>query len=152
MTVRLLRYRSNLTLNYRCDLLFLCSQNKRRSLTAEKLFDGQNGHQARSAGTDNNEVEQILDRDTYRRIKKMDRATLEELIQNIFERGRKKGLAEAGVMVDESMADDRGGTLDLRKVESEIRGIKGIGEKKAEEIMLIFEKHLGILSVDMKRK
>lgn len=27
--------------------------------------------------TDNNEVEQILDRDTYRRIKKMDRATLE---------------------------------------------------------------------------
>ena len=54
MTVRLLRYRSNLTLNYRCDLLFLCSQNKRRSLTAEKLFDGQNGHQARSAGTENN--------------------------------------------------------------------------------------------------
>ena len=150
--MRLLRYRSNLTLNYRCDLLFLCSQNKRRSLTAEKLFDRQNGHQARSAGTDNNEVEQILDRNTYRRIKKMDRATLEELIQDIFERGRKKGLAEVGVMVDESMADDRGGTLDLRKVESEIRGIKGIGEKKAEEIMLIFEKHLGILSEDMKRK
>lgn len=35
-------------------LLFLCSQNKRRSLTAEKLFDGQDGHQARSAGTENN--------------------------------------------------------------------------------------------------
>ena len=35
-------------------LLFLCSQNKRRSLTAEKLFDGQNGHLARSAGTENN--------------------------------------------------------------------------------------------------
>lgn len=35
-------------------LLFLCSQNKRRSLTAEKLFDGQNGYQARSAGTENN--------------------------------------------------------------------------------------------------
>ena len=97
--------------------------------------------------TDNNEVEQILDRNTYRRIKKMDRATLEGLIQDIFERGRKKGLAEAGVMVD-----DRGGTLDLRKAESEIRGIKGIGEKKAEEIMLIFEKHLGILSEDMNRK
>ncbi len=55
-------------------------------------------------------------------------------------------------MVDESTSDDRGGTLDLRKVESEIRGIKGIGEKKAEEIMLIFEKHLGILSEDMNRK
>jgi len=35
-------------------LLFVCSQNKRRSLTAEKLFDGQNGHHARSAGTENN--------------------------------------------------------------------------------------------------
>ena len=48
-------------------------------------------------------------------------------------------------MVDESVIDDGGGTLDLRKVESEIRGIKGIGEKRAEEIMMIFEKHLGIL-------
>ena len=36
------------------NLLFLCSQNKRRSLTAEKLFDGYNGHNARSAGTENN--------------------------------------------------------------------------------------------------
>lgn len=35
-------------------LLFLCSQNKRRSLTAEKLFDGYEGHQARSAGTESN--------------------------------------------------------------------------------------------------
>ena len=102
--------------------------------------------------TDNNEVEQILDRDTYRRIKKMDRATLEGLIQDIFERGRKKGLAEAGVMVDEVASDDGEGTLDLRKVESEIKGIKGIGEKRAEEIMLIFENHLGILSEDMNRK
>ena len=95
--------------------------------------------------TDNNEVEQILDRDTYRRIKKMDRATLEGLIQDIFERGRKKGLAEAGVMVDEVASDVGEGTLDLRAVEAEIREIRGIGEKRAEEIMLIFEKHLGIL-------
>ena len=36
------------------NLLFLCSQNKRRSLTAEKLFDGYNGHTARSAGTESN--------------------------------------------------------------------------------------------------
>jgi predicted protein tyrosine phosphatase len=35
-------------------ILFLCSQNKRRSLTAEKYFDGYNGHRARSAGTENN--------------------------------------------------------------------------------------------------
>lgn len=101
--------------------------------------------------TDNNEVEQLeptealLDRDTYRRIKKMDRATLEGLIQDIFERGRKKGLAEAGVIIAEDAdCSDGGDTLDLRAVESEIRAIRGIGEKRAEEIMLIFEKHLGI--------
>lgn len=102
--------------------------------------------------TDNNEVEQLetteplLDRDTYRRIKKMDRATLEGLIQDIFERGRKKGLAEAGVIIaEDAECSDGGDTLDLRAVESEIRAIRGIGEKRAEEIMLIFEKHLGIL-------
>lgn len=40
-----------------CDyikLLFLCSQNKKRSLTAEKLFHGVNGFDVRSAGTENN--------------------------------------------------------------------------------------------------
>ncbi len=35
-------------------LLFLCSQNKRRSLTAEKVFDGYHGHQVLSAGTESN--------------------------------------------------------------------------------------------------
>ena len=40
----------------RCEmhLLFLCSQNKRHSLTAEKLFDGYDSHSARSAGTETN--------------------------------------------------------------------------------------------------
>lgn len=36
------------------NLLFLCSQNKRRSLTAEKIFDGYHGHRAYSAGTEAN--------------------------------------------------------------------------------------------------
>lgn len=106
--------------------------------------------------TENNEVERLepteslLDRDTYRRIKKMDRAALEGLIQDIFERGRKKGLAEAGVIIaEDAELSDGGDTLDLRAVESEIRAIRGIGEKRAEEIMLIFEKHLGILDEDM---
>jgi predicted protein tyrosine phosphatase len=35
-------------------LLFLCGQNKKRSLTAEKIFDGINGRVAHSAGTENN--------------------------------------------------------------------------------------------------
>lgn len=36
------------------NLLFICSQNKRRSLTAEKIFNGYNGHKAYSAGTESN--------------------------------------------------------------------------------------------------
>lgn len=36
------------------NLLFICSQNKRRSLTAEKIFNGYNGHKAASAGTEAN--------------------------------------------------------------------------------------------------
>ncbi|WP_088040869.1 low molecular weight protein tyrosine phosphatase family protein [Bacillus sp. EAC] len=33
-------------------LLFICSKNQWRSPTAEKIFHLQNGHQARSAGTE----------------------------------------------------------------------------------------------------
>lgn len=36
------------------NLLFLCSRNKRRSLTAEKIFNGYQGHRAYSAGTEAN--------------------------------------------------------------------------------------------------
>lgn len=33
-------------------LLFICSRNKWRSLTAEKIFHGVNGYEVRSAGTE----------------------------------------------------------------------------------------------------
>jgi predicted protein tyrosine phosphatase len=33
-------------------LLFICSQNRRRSLTAERIFDDMDGHLVRSAGTE----------------------------------------------------------------------------------------------------
>ncbi|MBD3922939.1 protein tyrosine phosphatase [Paenibacillus sp. PR3] len=33
-------------------VLFICSRNKWRSLTAEKIFDGINGYEVRSAGTE----------------------------------------------------------------------------------------------------
>lgn len=35
-------------------LLFVCSRNKWRSLTAEKIFDGFNSYEVRSAGTEDN--------------------------------------------------------------------------------------------------
>ena len=42
-------------------LLFLCSQNKRRSLAAEKILDGYNGCEARSAGTESNARIKVTD-------------------------------------------------------------------------------------------
>lgn len=33
-------------------VLFVCSRNRQRSLTAEKVFDGGNGHEVRSVGTE----------------------------------------------------------------------------------------------------
>ncbi len=36
---------------YATKLLFVCSRNRLRSLTAEKMFEGMAGYQARSAGT-----------------------------------------------------------------------------------------------------
>lgn len=47
------------------------------------------------------------------------------------------------VAEDEDGSDD-GKILDLRAAEADIKGIRGIGEKRAEEIMRIFEKHLGV--------
>lgn len=34
------------------NVLFVCSRNRQRSLTAEKVFDGENGHEVRSVGTE----------------------------------------------------------------------------------------------------
>ena len=34
------------------QILFVCSQNRLRSLTAETIFDGVNDHQVRSVGTE----------------------------------------------------------------------------------------------------
>lgn len=35
-------------------------------------------------------------------------------------------------------------TIDLREVEKDIKGVKGIGEKRAKEVMSVFERHLGV--------
>ena len=34
--------------------------------------------------------------------------------------------------------------IDLRELEKDIKALKGIGEKRAEEIMSVIEKHLGV--------
>lgn len=69
----------------------------------------------------------IIDRDTYRSIKKMSREGL-----NFFLVHYANELANSSP------------TIDLRDVEKDINAVKGIGEKRTEEIMVIVEKHLGV--------
>lgn len=70
--------------------------------------------------------ERIIDRDTYRTIKKMSREELNAFLLHYAE-----GLNNSH-------------TIDLNILETEIKAVKGIGEKRAEEIMNIIEKHLGV--------
>ncbi len=68
----------------------------------------------------------MIDRDTYRKIKKMSR---EEL--NAFLLRYADGLSNSH-------------TIDLRELENDLKTIKGIGEKRLEEVMEVIEKHLGV--------
>ncbi len=66
---------------------------------------------------------QVIDRDTYRQIKKMSREELNGFLMRY--------------------AANLCKPLDLRELEAEIRAVKGIGEKRADIIMTIVEKYLG---------
>ena len=72
--------------------------------------------------------QKIIDRDTYRAIKKMSREELQAFLMRYAD-----GLLEKD-----------GKSIDLREVEKDLRQIKGIGEKRIEEIMIVIEKHLGV--------
>lgn len=69
---------------------------------------------------------EIIDRDTYKKIKKMNR---EELTKFILQYG------------DELLGSE-GKTIDLPVLEAELSKIKGIGGKRLEEIMAVIEKFL----------
>ena len=71
--------------------------------------------------------QKIIDRDTYRAIKKMSREELQAFLVRYADELQKDAPA-----------------VDLREVEKDIKAVKGIGEKRAEEIMAIFERHLGL--------
>ena len=71
--------------------------------------------------------QKIIDRDTYRAIKKMSREELQAFLVRYADELQKDAPA-----------------VDLREVEKDIKAVKGIGEKRAEEIMAIFEKHLNV--------
>ncbi len=71
---------------------------------------------------------ELIDRDTYKKIKKMDR---EELTRFILKYG------------DELLVNE-GSTIDLPAIQEELSKIKGIGGKRLEEIMTVIEKFLNV--------
>lgn len=104
----------------------------------------------------------LLDRNLYKTIKKMDRTSLERLINDIYESGRKKGVEEATTVPNLEDSSDKSNnsvsnqenscgsdtdnhhTLDLRVLEKNIRKVKGIGAKRTEEVMVVIEQWLGV--------
>lgn len=44
----------------------------------------------------------------------------------------------------DGLLENEGKSIDLREVRRDLRQIKGIGEKRIEEIMTVIEKHLGV--------
>ena len=71
---------------------------------------------------------EIIDRDTYKKIKKMDRETLTKFI----------------LQYGDELLGEQGKTIDLPALEVELSKIKGIGGKRLEEIMVVIEKFLNV--------
>lgn len=72
--------------------------------------------------------QEIIDRDTYKKIKKMNR---EELTKFILRYG-------------DQLLGEQGKKIDLPALEAELSKIKGIGGKRLEEIMVVIEKFLDV--------
>ena len=70
--------------------------------------------------------QEIIDRATYKKIKKRNR---EELTKFILQYG-------------DELLGEQGKTIDLPALEAELSKIKGIGGKRLEEIMVVIEKFL----------
>ena len=70
----------------------------------------------------------LLDRALYKKIKAMDRETMDNFIQNIYQTGK-----------DDVHATE----VDFDKLREDICKIKGIGESRLNEIMAVIESHIG---------
>lgn len=71
---------------------------------------------------------EIIDRDTYKRIKNMNREKLTKFI----------------IKYGDELLGSEGKTIDLPALQAELSKIKGIGDKRLEEIMIVIEKFLNV--------
>ena len=76
-----------------------------------------------------NMEQKMLDRATYKKIKSMTREEMQNFLTNYY---------------NNVMEDAEAPTLDLGELRNEIGSIKGVGEKRLDEIMTVIERHLGI--------
>ena len=72
----------------------------------------------------------ILDRETYKKIKSMNRAEMEKTLKNLYQFGYENALKEGAI------------GLDNEKLRAELGKIKGIGENRLNEIMNVLEKFI----------
>lgn len=72
--------------------------------------------------------QEIIDRDTYKKIKKMNREALTKFI----------------LRYGDQLLGEQGKTIDLPALEAELSKVKGIGDKRIEEIMVVIEKFLDV--------
>ncbi len=73
--------------------------------------------------------QKMLDRATYKKIKGMTREEMQNFLTNYY---------------NNVMEDVNAPTLDLGELRTELGSIKGVGEKRLDEIMAVIEKHLGV--------
>lgn len=73
--------------------------------------------------------QKMLDRATYKKIKGMTREEMQNFLTNYY---------------NNVMEDAQTPTLDLCELRKQIGSIKGMGEKRLDEIMSVIQKHLGI--------
>ena len=75
---------------------------------------------------------ELLDRDLYRKIKRMDRPTMESLIREFY------NMDAASVELE----------VDTDQLRKDIGSVKGIGEARLNEIMSIIERDLKLVDKD----
>ncbi len=74
--------------------------------------------------------ENLLSRELYRKIKSMDKTSMEQTLNNIYEMGAKDALSNA--VID----------IDMDRLRSEIGSVNGIGEKRLDQIMEIIKRFI----------
>ena len=67
------------------------------------------------------------------------RESMQSFLADIYESGRQKGMSQTVDGNTDEGAEDTP-ELDMRVLEKQIKSIKGVGEKRAEEIMVVIEK------------